>query len=1586
MRKRVHAILVAALFVSLLSGITVAAITPASAAVACDAGVAAQNGVTVAPKHGRVFYVDSGQGQNVDAAYVGYKITAGSTLTNVWAKLDTFTGGVVSLANPSDANLPVGNISAGSSQTAFFLLKAKGSTLSAQAHTIHVYSGQPGLTGATELYSCTFTFTKVAETIKAAANKLDTNNAITVTSTSVLGGTVTIVVQGATGTIGAGPSSDPNMMWISPASRSSWPTSALRLTSTQVQFWTNSGKGGGADATYLNQLQVGSLSSIASKLYYTATYVFKIIGKSSSAAAVAPIAQITSGTQVKHTDMVAVDAKAATVSSDVVTINASVTKNVGTGISQVVTGKTRFNYTITLTNSASTGSAITFDSVIDTPASGLTYVASSVRISVGSTTAEPLLDSSNKLVFSQPISVRPGIPVLLTYSMDETSACSGAFTYANSAVAKIGTITLGATASTYSNVSATGTCGGSTATVTVTTPTIPVEVQTQPATSIGNTSAILNATIDPNGSAGSSVFFEYGTSSTLSSFTSVTLGALTSGSTASYAVSTTLNSLSTATSYYYRVRIGTVYGDILSFTTTEPVAVPTVITNLATSVTTATATLNSTVDPNQTAVYVEYEVSSSSTLDSGVTIVRLIDDPSAVWESGVNDDSTFASSSAIFPQLIISSGSTLSHLISGSALTTFIVNGNTVYFRARTVAVTGGTVTTASTIRSFTFGTYTEQTITFAAISDISVGSAAPIIAPITTGSALTVSVTSSTTSVCTISGFVITIVTAGTCTLAADQSGNSTYSPAEQVLQSFTVNLSTYTVTFDGNGFSAGSTAAQSANTPTALTSNGFTRTGYTFANWNTSASGSGTSYANAANYPFTSSVTLYARWNSTLTFDGNTSTGGSTAAQTADTSTVLTSNGFTKTNYTFAGWSTTSGSAAVAYSDGASYPFTGGAATLYAQWTLPTFSVSYDGNSSTGGSLPDTSTVNSGATFTLSSGSSITKTSYTFSRWNTVANGSGTYYAASDTLTVSSAIVFYAQWNATVTFNANGGTDSNYTQTADKATALTTNGFSRSNYSFGGWSVTAGSASVSYANLASYPFNTGASTLYAQWTGVTYTTTFNYNGATSDSSTVSSNYITGGTAITLPTPTKTGYTFAGWFSETGLTTSIGAGGASYSPTSSATIYAAWSSTVTFNANGGTGSDYTQVARVATNLTANTFTRTSFTFASWNTASGGSGTSYANSASYPFSAGATTLYALWTAAATFTVSYNGNSNTGGTAPSASTFTVGGTALTLPSIGTLLRSGFTFEGWSTSTSGSAVGSPYTPPSSLTLFAVWTAVAATPTPTPSLTPTIIKPITQGVSIATENGVQVATTIKLIPSAVTAEKPKAVEVSGDGWKIQIIGSKDVVQGTPLDPSSISIVLVQGVDATTNGFGFKPGTIARVYLFSTPILLGETLVKADGTFKATFPVSVKIPVGPHTMQVEGIATSGVQRKADVGLLVQANLAKKIMLLDRIYYTTNFYGLIKVNNDKLNAVAKKVKTAKYKKIWLYGYTDIVTGVDNTWLSRQRANTAKTYLQKLLPNTSFQIKYFGPANPAAKAKTKAAFALNRRVEIYVQK
>ncbi len=78
--------------------------------------------------------------------------------------------------------------------------------------------------------------------------------------------------------------------------------------------------------------------------------------------------------------------------------------------------------------------------------------------------------------------------------------------------------------------------------------------------------------------------------------------------------------------------------------------------------------------------------------------------------------------------------------------------------------------------------------------------------------------------------------------------------------------------------------------------------------------------------------------------------------------------------------------------------------------------------------------------------------------------------------------------------------------------------------------------------------------------------------------------------------------------------------------------------SVVTFNANGGSGTMAAQSSLTATTLTPNAFTRGGFTFAGWNTAANGSGTSYANSASFPFTAD-TALYAQWTASS-FAVTY----------------------------------------------------------------------------------------------------------------------------------------------------------------------------------------------------------------------------------------------------------------------------------------------------------------------------------------------------------
>lgn len=114
------------------------------------------------------------------------------------------------------------------------------------------------------------------------------------------------------------------------------------------------------------------------------------------------------------------------------------------------------------------------------------------------------------------------------------------------------------------------------------------------------------------------------------------------------------------------------------------------------------------------------------------------------------------------------------------------------------------------------------QTITFASLSGKTYG-AAPFTVSATSTSGLTVSFTSATTSVCTASGAngtTVTILSAGTCTIDANQAGNGAYAPATVVPEGFTVSPEAQTITFTGPGNQTGTgTVTLSATASSGLT-----------------------------------------------------------------------------------------------------------------------------------------------------------------------------------------------------------------------------------------------------------------------------------------------------------------------------------------------------------------------------------------------------------------------------------------------------------------------------------------------------------------------------------------------------------------------------------------------------------------------------------------------------------------------------------------------------------------------------------------------------------------------------------------------
>lgn len=224
------------------------------------------------------------------------------------------------------------------------------------------------------------------------------------------------------------------------------------------------------------------------------------------------------------------------------------------------------------------------------------------------------------------------------------------------------------------------------------------------------------------------------------------------------------------------------------------------------------------------------------------------------------------------------------------------------------------------------------------------------------------------------------------------------------------------YSVSYNANGGS-GAPAAQTKWYGETLTlqSDTPTRTGYTFAGWNTKSDGTGTNYAKSGSYIANTAATLYAKWTANtyaVTFYGNGNTGGSTAAQTKTygVSLTLRTNGFTKTGYTFKGWAT-SATGSVAYTNGASY--TGNAALdLYAVWQVNTYSVTYDANGGSGAPATQTKTYN--VTLKLSS-SAPTRTGYAFKGWATTqakANSGTVDYSAGGSYTANEAAILYATW----------------------------------------------------------------------------------------------------------------------------------------------------------------------------------------------------------------------------------------------------------------------------------------------------------------------------------------------------------------------------------------------------------------------------------------------------------------------------------------------------------------------------------------------------------------------------------------------
>ena len=259
------------------------------------------------------------------------------------------------------------------------------------------------------------------------------------------------------------------------------------------------------------------------------------------------------------------------------------------------------------------------------------------------------------------------------------------------------------------------------------------------------------------------------------------------------------------------------------------------------------------------------------------------------------------------------------------------------------------------------------------------------------------------------------------------------------------------------------------------------------------------------------------------------------------------------TKTNFTFDGWSPAV--AATMPAEDTEYTAT---------WIANSHTVTYNANGATSGDVPvdEDSPYNHGATaYALDNTGNLQKTHYTFDGWNDGTDDHG----VGEDFTVNTDMILYAKWACAEYVNVSKGTPEHGTfsvstgskYTCDGAVDVEVTGINPDEgYQFSEVTATSGSVdntTVTYAQYAS-----GASTINVIFTAKIIDVTWNLNYEGAPSAAVSK-YTYDGSTVSLPAPTRTGYTLAGWFTEETSGSQITNVGGTNKPTDNVEYYAHW-------------------------------------------------------------------------------------------------------------------------------------------------------------------------------------------------------------------------------------------------------------------------------------------------------------------------------------------------------------------------------------------------------------------------------------------
>ena len=273
-----------------------------------------------------------------------------------------------------------------------------------------------------------------------------------------------------------------------------------------------------------------------------------------------------------------------------------------------------------------------------------------------------------------------------------------------------------------------------------------------------------------------------------------------------------------------------------------------------------------------------------------------------------------------------------------------------------------------------------------------------------------------------------------------------------EEIIQYYDYNAHTYTVLYNGNENTGGITlqTKHTYDVERNLANNGFNRDGHSFVEWNTEADGTGTGYASGVAVKNLSAVdgeiiTLYAIWNAgdhNIIFNGNGGVG-TMPNQVVEygSSVILNENVYARQNYTFVGWNTQQDGSGDFYANEALFgPMGDEDVTLYAQWAIKKYLVTFDANGGEGGY---SELMEYGKPL---SAPEVTREGYEFVEWepsvpNTVPAHDATYVA------------LWKVMSFKITFDANGG-EGGTSGLMEYGESLTPPEVTKEGHTFLGWS----------------------------------------------------------------------------------------------------------------------------------------------------------------------------------------------------------------------------------------------------------------------------------------------------------------------------------------------------------------------------------------------------------------------------------------------------------------------------------------------------------------------------------------------------